>query len=63
MTALGDDATVPKILITLYVIRVGKGLNAYSSAACALTYQLSLHTSHAWLRIKGFLYFLQTCTI
>ena len=38
MTALGDDATVPKILITLYVIRVGKGLNAYSSAACALTY-------------------------
>jgi len=26
VTALGDDATVPKILITCHVIRVGKGL-------------------------------------
>ena len=27
MTALGDDATVPKILIVLNTIRVGKGLS------------------------------------
>ena len=27
VTALGDDATVPKILIVLNTIRVGKGLS------------------------------------
>ena len=31
MTALGDDATVPKILITCHVIRVGKGLSHVKS--------------------------------
>ena len=61
MTALGDDATVPKILLLLKSSRVGRGLSA--TCCCACRTQAFLYTVYVRIAYRGARYVATTARI